>query len=286
MEIYCKNISMCFGNKVVLKNVSLKLESGSLIGLMGPNGAGKSTLISLLATLKKPTQGDILIDGVSITKRPNYMRKILGYLPQSVPTYPGLSAKEFLLYVAAVKGIRTSDAKKQISQLLAQFHLSDTGNRQLANFSGGMRQRVGLSAALLGNPQIIIADEPSTGLDPEERITLRNLLSELSREKIVLLSTHVVSDIEAVAGKILLLKEGKLIFDGSPEKLIHSIDGQVWEYTLPQGTLPSERAAISNFVQTAEGIHVREINKVAPEKAIATIATLEDAVVATLKESD
>jgi ABC-2 type transport system ATP-binding protein len=174
MEISCKNLTMRFGNKTALENVSLKLKSGSLIGLIGSNGAGKSTLMNLLATLRKPTAGDILINGKSILKNPNHLRKTLGYVPQSVPIYPELSASEFLFYIAAAKGIQSTYAKKQIPQLLEQFHLSDTGSRPLAAFSGGMRQRVGLSAALLGDPKVIIADEPSTGLDPEERVGLRN----------------------------------------------------------------------------------------------------------------
>lgn len=283
VKISCKNLTMRFGNKTALENVSLDLEPGSLIGLIGPNGAGKSTLMNLLATLKKPTAGDILLDGESIIKKPNLMRKALGYLPQSVPVYPGLSASEFLFYMAAAKGIRKADAKKQIPQLLGQFHLADTGNRPLAAFSGGMRQRVGLCVALLGDPQIIIVDEPSTGLDPEERVGLRNLLSELSTERIVLLSTHIVSDIEAVAGQILLLRKGQLVFDGSPENLMQEAVGRVWEYTLPHGTLPPETAVISSLVQTAQGVRVREVAAHAPGEAIPATATLEDACLAALK---
>ncbi|WP_430612492.1 ABC transporter ATP-binding protein [Enterococcus sp. DIV0876] len=283
MKINCHGLTMRFGNKTALENVSLELCPGSLIGLIGPNGAGKSTLMNQLATLKKPTAGDILLDGESIVKKPNLMRKVLGYLPQSVPVYPNLSASEFLFYIASAKGIRPADAKKQIAQLLAQFHLSDVGNRPLAAFSGGMRQRVGLSAALLGDPQIIIADEPSTGLDPEERVGLRNLLSELSKERIVLLSTHIVSDIEAVAGQILLLQKGRLVYDGSPENLLHAAEGRVWEYTLPQGSLPLETAVISSLVQTANGIRVREVADHVTQSANAVTATLEDACLAVLK---
>ncbi|MEQ5993584.1 ATP-binding cassette domain-containing protein [Enterococcus faecalis] len=283
MEISCKNLTMRFGDKTALENVSLELKSGNLIGLIGSNGAGKSTLINLLATLKKPTSGDIFLNGKSILKNPNSMRKILGYVPQNVPIYPELSASEFLFYMAAAKGIQRTDAKKQIPQLLEKFHLSDTGSRPLAAFSGGMRQRVGLSVALLGDPKVVIADEPSTGLDPEERVGLRNFLSELSTERIVLLSTHIVSDIEAVAGQILLLKKGNLVYNGSPEDLMTTVDGQVWEYTLPHGTLPPETAVISSLVQTAQGVCVREIAEHVPKGGAAVVATLEDACLSALK---
>lgn len=283
LKLQCENMTMQFGDKTALNNVEMLLEPGSLIGLVGANGAGKSTLLKLMATLLKPTQGNILLDGQSIVNKPNIMRSILGYLPQSVPIYPNLSAAEYLLYLAAAKGIRKGDAKKQIAQLLVQFHLEDTGKRPLSAFSGGMRQRVGLCAALLGNPQIIIVDEPTAGLDPQERVNLRNMLSELSRERIVVLSTHIVSDIEAVAGQILLLRKGQLAYDGTPENLIAMAEGRVWEYVLPHGALPPEGSVVSSLVQTAHGVCVREVADSAPSGALSVTATLEDACLALLR---
>lgn len=283
MEISCKEISKSFGKKVALNSISCTLESGELIGLIGPNGAGKSTLMKILATLEKPSDGEITIDGKSIIKKPNIMRQLLGYLPQTVPVYPGMSAEDFLFYVAAVKGVRKTDAKNQIFELLDQFHLLDAAKQSLMSFSGGMRQRVGLSAALLGDPKVVIVDEPTAGLDPEERVNLRNFLSELSRTRIVLLSTHIVSDIEASAGKILLVKKGKLIFNGTPESLIHTSDGHVWEYTLPKGVLPAKSALVSSIIQTSDGIRVREVTNEVPNGGHSVTATLEDSCLALLR---
>lgn len=284
MKLICRKITKEYSEKIALSNISLTLEPGSLIGLVGPNGAGKSTLMKVLATLEKPTIGDIFLDGESTLKHPNSLRRLLGYLPQKVPVYPNLSALEYLFYIAAVKGIKKSDAKKQIAQLISQFHLGEAANRSLASFSGGMRQRVGLAAVMLGDPQIIIADEPTAGLDPEERASLRNFLSELSRDRIVLLSTHIVSDIEAVAGVILLLREGQLVYNGSPDLLMHEARGQVWEYTLPQGMKPDKTAVISSLVQTSQGMQVREVSAYAPSAdAKPASATLEDACLAALK---
>lgn len=284
MELKCNQVSMKYGEKLALDNVDLSLHSGELIGLIGPNGAGKSTLIKLIATLAKPTAGDLLLDGVSIVKKPRQMRRVIGYLPQQVPVYPNLSAKEFLHYMAAMKGISRTDATRQVSVLLEQLHLADVGKKPLGAFSGGMRQRVGIASALLGNPQIIVADEPTTGLDPQERVTLRNLLSELATGRIVLLSTHIVSDVEAVAGRILLLQGGHLLYNGAPADVLHAARGRVWEYTLPPGQSPSAGLTVSSLVQTANGVHVRAIAPAPPvQGAVGAAATLEDACLSVLK---
>lgn len=222
MELNIEKVSMLYGKKTALDNVSATLTAGGLIGLVGPNGAGKSTLIRLLATLQQPSSGDILLNGESIIKKPALMRQSLGYLPQNDALYQNLSAYEYLGFVAAAKGIGAKQASPQIEMLLNRVNLSDTGKKPLKDFSGGMRRRVGLAAALLGSPRVIIADEPGSGLDPEERASQRELLSELAATSIVLLSTHIVSDIEAAASKILLIKDGRLLFDGSPKLLIEN----------------------------------------------------------------
>lgn len=284
MEIRCRNVTQKYGAKTVLEEVSLELESGGLIGLIGPNGAGKSTLMKILATLLKPTGGEVLLDGESIIKSPRKMRRLLGYLPQQVPFYPNLSAREYLEYLAAEKGLPYRGTQKQISALLSQLHLADTGRKALRSFSGGMRQRVGIAATLLGDPKVIIVDEPTTGLDPMERVTFRNLLSELAMRRIVLLSTHIVSDVEAVASKLVLLKEGRVLYQGQPERIVGAATGRVWEYTLPTGSLPSQEAHISSMVQGSAGVHVRAVADEPPTPdAVAVAAHLEDACLAILE---
>lgn len=283
MELVLEDISKKYKDKTAIRNVSISLHSGQLIGLIGKNGAGKTTLLKLLSTILKPTSGRILLDGQDIVKNPNVMRSTVGYLPQEVFTYPNLTILEYLSYIASVKGIKKKDAKKQINSLLADFHLENAKNKRMGNCSGGMKQRVGIICALLGSPQIIIIDEPTTGLDPEERVAVRNILSHLSKERIVILSTHIVSDIEAVASRILLLHQGRLIFNDSPEELIARAEGCVWEYMLP--SVRENMKGISSMVQTEKGIHIRQVSRKKPEKqAVPVNSTLEDACLFVMEE--
>ena len=276
MELVLEDITKKYKDKTAVQNVSSTLHSGQLIGLIGKNGAGKTTLLKLLSTILKPAGGRILLDGQDIVKNPNVMRSTVGYLPQEVSAYPNLTVLEYLSYIASVKGIKKKDAKKQINSLLTDFHLENAKGKRMGNCSGGMKQRVGIICALLGDPQIIIIDEPTTGLDPEERIAVRNILSRLSRERIVILSTHIVSDIEAVASRILLLQQGSLVFNGSPEELIAKAKGCVWEYMLP--SLQENMKGISSMVQTEKGIHIRQVSRKKPwEQAVPVNSTLEDA---------
>src|SRR6476661_3612708 len=214
------------GGHDALSNVSLRLERG-IVGLLGPNGAGKSTLMRILATLAKPTRGRVQWRGEDIASRPDPLRRTLGYLPQDFGIYPMLSAREFLAYLSAVKGISAKRAAARVDECLAQVGLADVADRRLGAFSGGMRQRVGIAQALLNDPQLLIVDEPTVGLDPEERLRFRNLLSELSGERIVILSTHIVSDVEAVATDIAILNHGLLLAHDSPESLLAAISGKV-----------------------------------------------------------
>lgn len=284
MELTCRDVTKVYGKETVLDTISMTLYSGELVGLIGSNGAGKSTLIKLITTLIKPTSGELLLDGASIVKKPDILRRVVGYLPQQVPVYPHLSAIEFLKYMATVKGIPRKDAANQIPILLERLHLGDVGKKPLGTFSGGMRQRVGIAVALLGDPQIIVADEPTTGLDPQERVTLRNLLSELATGRIVLLSTHIVSDVEAVAGRILLLHEGHLLYNGVPADVLRAAHDRVWEYTLPPGQMPSADITVSSLVQTTEGVYVRAVALAPPvPNARRAEATLEDACLSVLK---
>jgi len=217
MTLDIQHITQKYASKTALDDFSLTIESGGVFGLVGPNGAGKSTLMKIIATLLRPTSGQVLLDGINIQKSPSTMRKVLGYLPQDVAVYPNLSAREFLQYAASLKNLSGKAAKQQIDDLLTIFHLTDAGSRRLSDFSGGMRQRVGISAALLGDPQVIVVDEPSVGLDPEERIGLRNLLCDLAQTRIVLLSTHIISDIETTASALAVIQHGKLLFHGTPQ---------------------------------------------------------------------
>lgn len=269
---------MNYGKAQALSDVNLTLKSGGLTGLVGPNGAGKSTLIKILATLLKPSQGEILLDGKDIRKKPDAMRSILGYLPQDVPVYENLNAWEFLSFMASVKKLESDAAREQIGSLMKMLHLSDVGKKPLSGFSGGMRQRVGIAAALLGDPKVIITDEPTTGLDPQERITLRSLLSGLARNRIVLLSTHIVSDVEAVASDLVVLKKGKVLFHGAPGELTAYAGGHVWEYSVPDFSRIPAGSVVSAAVQEAGGIRVKTVGtRPSAGDARAVPPTLEDA---------
>ncbi len=278
MKLEIRSLSMNYGKAQALSDVTLTLQSGGLTGLVGPNGAGKSTLLKILATLLKPSRGEILLDGADIRKKPDVMRSVLGYLPQEVPVYGNLNAWEFLSFMASVKKLAPAAAREQIGSLMKTLHLTDVGKKPLAGFSGGMRQRVGIASALLGDPRVIIADEPTTGLDPQERATLRSLLSDLARDRIVLLSTHIVSDVEAVAASLIVLKKGRVLFHGAPQELTTRAEGHVWEYTVPDIARIPIGSAVSSAVQEQEGIRVKTVGTrpAAPDVRMVP-PTLEDA---------
>jgi len=220
MELIIDHLSKHYhGQEWGLKDFSLSLGPG-IIGLVGPNGAGKSTLMRILATISQPTQGRVLWNGETVAKNPNQLRSVLGYLPQDFGVYPNLNAIEFLEYLSAAKGLKRAAARKRIDGLLELINLRDAARRPLGSYSGGMKQRVGIAQALLNDPQLLIVDEPTVGLDPEERVRFRNLLSDLSGERIVLLSTHIISDVEAVATRIAFIRAGRLLTCTAPEGLL------------------------------------------------------------------
>jgi len=267
------------GGVHALDAFSLELGPG-VLGLLGPNGAGKSTLMRILATVTKPTDGRASWNGVDIAKKPDTVRAVLGFLPQDFGIYPNLSAQEFLEYIAAAKGIDARAAKKRIDELLALVNLSDARKRQLGGFSGGMRQRVGIAQALLNDPQLLIVDEPTAGLDPEERVRFRNLLSELGGERIIILSTHIVSDVEATATHIALINKGKLVASAAPEDLLRDVEGRVWEWIVPSAELTDakQRFRISSTIRRSDGVRVRAVSETAPTPNAQRVApTLEDA---------
>src|SRR5215813_6407759 len=193
--------------------------------------------MSILATITRATQGRILWNGTDLAANPDALRSVLGYLPQDFGVYPNLNAIEFLEYLAAVKGIGAAAARKRITELLELVNLSDAAKRPLGGYSGGMRQRVGIAQALLNDPQLLIVDEPTAGLDPEERVRFRNLLAELSGERIVILSTHIVSDVEATATDIALISKGTLVTHASPENLLQQVENRVWEWVVPSASV-------------------------------------------------
>lgn len=209
MELQIEALNKRYGAIWATRDLNLTLRPG-ILGLLGPNGAGKSTLMRMLATVTRPTSGSIRLDGVDVRKHPDSLRRVLGYLPQDFGIYPHLNAVEFLEYMAALKGIDRKTARKQIDRLLEMLNLSSARRRALGGYSGGMRQRVGIAQALLNDPQLLIVDEPTTGLDPEERIRFKRLLTELSGERIVILSTHICSDVESLATQVAIVAAGTL----------------------------------------------------------------------------
>jgi ABC-2 type transport system ATP-binding protein len=262
-----------------LRNVRLELAPG-VLGLLGPNGAGKSTLMRILATVTLPTEGRVLWNDTDIAHSPDPLRAVLGYLPQDFGVYSHLTALEFLEYLAAVKGLDSATARLRIDELLAVVNLGDARDRQLGGFSGGMKQRVGIAQALLNDPKLLIVDEPTAGLDPEERVRFRNLLSDLSGERIVILSTHIVSDVEAVATDIAVLGGGRLLAHAPPEGLLRSVEGKVWECVIASAHVPAAKQnyLITSTARRSDGVHARIVSAQQPaSKAVLAAPTLEDA---------
>jgi ABC-2 type transport system ATP-binding protein len=262
-----------------LKNFSLEIKPG-ILGLLGPNGAGKSTFMRMIATITKPTDGSIQWNDVDIVKSPDTLRDVLGYLPQDFGVYPNLNAIEFLEYMAAIKGLDANSAKKRIDELLQLVNLVEAAKRPLGGYSGGMKQRVGIAQALLNDPQLLIVDEPTVGLDPEERVRFRNLLSDLSGERIVILSTHIVSDVEATATHIALVNKGQLLREDAPENLLAELENKVWEWTVHSDDLPTlkQKYIVSGTIRKSDGVQVRVVSENQPEANAQNISpNLEDA---------
>jgi ABC-type multidrug transport system ATPase subunit len=261
-----------------LRGITLELRPG-ILGLLAPNGAGKSTLMRILATITRPSGGTVLLNGTDTVRSPDTMREVLGYLPQDFGVYPNLNAVEFLEYIAAIKGLDARAAKKRIAELLVLVNLVDARRRSLGGYSGGMRQRIGIAQALLNDPQILIVDEPTAGLDPEERVRFRNLLSELSGERIVILSTHIVSDVEATAARIALMSDGLLLHHGTPEEMLLLTEGRTWEWAIPSADLTAvkERFVISGTIRRGDEVRVRVVSDHPPGPgAVSVRSTLED----------
>lgn len=279
MKLTIDNVSKRYRADVwALRGFSLELGTG-ILGLLGPNGAGKTTLMSILATITRATEGRVIWNGSDLATNPNALRQVLGFLPQDFGVYPNLSPVEFLEYLAAVKGLDAATSRRRIDELLNLVNLTDVRKRPLGGFSGGMKQRVGIAQALLNDPQLLIVDEPTAGLDPEERVRFRNLLSDLSGERIVILSTHIVSDVEATATDIALISKGTLVAHATPEELLRQVEGKVWEWVVSSADLNNvkQKYLISNTVRRSDGIHVRVLGSDPPNGSQPIAPTLEDA---------
>lgn len=278
MELRIENLTKQYGATLAVNNLSTVLSCG-VYGLLGANGAGKTTLMRLLCDIQTPTSGSVSYDGENIRECGEHYRNQLGYLPQNFGYYPDFTAFRFLMYMSAIKGLSKGYAKQRSLELLDEVSLLKVKDKKIKTFSGGMKQRLGIAQAMLNNPKILILDEPTAGLDPKERVRFRNLISAFSRNKIVLLSTHIVSDVEYIAGEILVMKKGKFIHQGKPHEIIHSIDGKVWECSVPNREVPllQERCNIGNLRSEGERTVLRIIGDEKPADAAVTVApNLED----------
>ncbi len=261
MKLEIKNLSKRYGNVQALNNITVTMTEG-IYAILGANGSGKSTLLNLITDNVAREEGEILFNGHEIQKLGADFRRIVGFMPQQQGFYEHFSAKLFLLYMAELKGIPKKKAKKEINHLLTLVNLREVANKKLSGFSGGMRQRVLLAQALLGDPKILILDEPTAGLDPKERISFRNFISSLSTDKIILLSTHIVGDIECIADQVILLKKGKLTIMDTPSQLIHSIESKVSEISCHKQDIQDLklRYPTGSFVQQIDGLKFRIIS--------------------------
>ncbi|MCI8339018.1 MAG: ABC transporter ATP-binding protein [Lachnospiraceae bacterium] len=262
MELEFIGLTKSYKKKMALDHVSAVLDSG-VYGLLGANGAGKTTLINIFVGILKGDSGKILVDGEDAAKLGKEFLSKIGYMPQYPVFYKDFTVLDFMLYMCALKGISKREGRERTMELLEIVNLADAVGKKIGALSGGMRQRVGIAQAMLGNPEILILDEPTAGLDPQERIRFRNLISRFSQDRIVLLATHIVSDVEFIANEVLLLKEGKLIRKNTPEALEHEIDGKVWSLRLPGNEELSdyEDCLISNVRRIEEGIDVRILSE-------------------------
>jgi ABC-2 type transport system ATP-binding protein len=253
-----KNLTKSYGKKNANNNITLTLENG-VYGLLGPNGAGKTTLMKQITTLTKPTSGEIIYNGKSIYSIEDEYRGVIGYLPQEFGVYKNFSAKKFLQYVAALKGIDKREANGKVDELLNLVGLYDVRNKAVGKFSGGMKRRVGIAQVLLNDPKIIILDEPTAGLDPQERTRFRNLLSEISKDKIIILSTHIISDIESIAKETIMIKDGGIIMKGSHREILSDMNGKVYRIRTNDENQLAEIQSKYKVVNLQRGIDFTEL---------------------------
>ena len=260
------NVTKSYKHKNANENINLVLESG-VYGLLGPNGAGKSTLMKQIVTVTNPTSGKILYNGKDIKSLDDEYRAIVGYLPQDFDAYKNFKAKDFLMYMAALKGKYKETSKKRVDELLKLVGLSEVSNKLVSKFSGGMKRRVGIAQALLNNPKVLILDEPTAGLDPQERTRFRNLLSQIGRDTIVILSTHIISDIESVAKETIMIKDGKVLLQGTHREILKDMEGKVYSLDTNDENLVSEiqnKYKVVSINRGIENISIRFISETKP----------------------
>lgn len=278
MKLQLQNLSKRYGEKYAVNDVSICLTPG-VYGLLGSNGAGKTTLMKMICGVLEPTSGRISLNGERIEALGEKYYEHLGYMPQDFGFYPDFTAREFMLYIAAVKGLDKNKAKKRTDELLHMVNLSDVAEKKIRSFSGGMKQRLGIAQAELNAPSILILDEPTAGLDPKERVRFRNLISDLSKEKIVILSTHIVSDVSYIADTILMMKDGRFILQKPMATVTDGIQGKVWELFTDERTVEeySRRFAVVNLHHENNSVHLRIISNTAPSADAKTVPpSLED----------
>ena len=279
MELTIEQLSKRYGQHWALRELSLRCEPG-LLGLVGPNGAGKTTLMRMIATLLEPSEGTIRWNGQDIRTHGQILRQVLGYMPQDFGIYPEFTGRQFLRYLAAMKGLPRSLVNRRVDEVLAIVNLEQEADRKLPTYSGGMKQRIGIAQALLNDPELLIVDEPTAGLDPAERVRFRTLLASLTSNRIIILSTHIISDVEAVASRLIILQEGRVLSDTTPEALLAQTVGSVWSVTTDQTTALQLQTSyqVSTMVNQVHGVMLRIVSVTRPhEAAVIVDPSLEEA---------
>lgn len=288
MELTIERLSKRYEQHWALRELSLRCEPG-MLGLVGPNGAGKTSLMRMIATLLEPTEGTIRWNGQDTSTHGQDLRKVLGYLPQDFGVYPEYTGRQFLRYLGAMKGLSSSLLNLRVDEVLEMVNLEQVADRKLPTYSGGMKQRIGIAQALLNDPELLIVDEPTAGLDPGERVRLRTLLASLTRNRIIILSTHIISDVEAVASRLVIMQTGRVLSDTTPEALLARTAGSVWSVTVDQATALQLQVnyQVSTMVNQMRGITLRIVSVTRPHEAAITVdPSLEEAyLLATSKQT-